>query len=356
MTISGHDPDRRHDDVRADREETARRDQLNASANVSVIIATYTRAALLDECLQHLSRQPFTTADEVIVVDNGSTDDTPAVLSRHQRRFPVPLHPLHEPRAGKSHALARALNVAQGRILAFIDDDVNVGLGWLDAVRSAMSDPGVALLAGRVLPRWENTVPLWMRRAPAQHPRLAAPFALLDYPADVKDLGPRTAIGANLAFRREVIEVVGGFARHLGKLRGTLLSGEDHEFCQRVQRAGFRAVYVPSAVVYHWVPADRARLRYFLQWFYWSGITHAMLQSNSDPSRQGHSRGGVPLYLVKRSVVAAVEALTALSLGRRATALDRVSHVAFAAGYAAQRWGLSPQTSTSAQQVTEQAI
>src|SRR5438105_4921276 len=123
---------------------------------LSVIIATRDRHQLLDECLAHLARQPFAPGDEVIVVDNGSSDDTPAVIARHTRQCRVPLRYIDERRPGKSHALAAALAVAQGDVLAFTDDDVNVEPSWLDAIRTAMADPTVALIGGPVAPRWER--------------------------------------------------------------------------------------------------------------------------------------------------------------------------------------------------------
>jgi glycosyltransferase involved in cell wall biosynthesis len=313
---------------------------VTGAPTVSVIIATYTRAALLDECLQHLARQQFATGDEVIVVDNGSKDHTQQIVQKHQQTFAVPLQLLYEATPGKSHALARALAVASGDVLAFLDDDVNVDARWLDVVRETMCDPDIALMGGRVVPRWEPTVPQWMRVAPAQHARLGAPLGLLDYPADVVQLGGRTVLGANMAVRRQVFESLGGFAAHLGKLHGTLLSGEDHELCLRVQRAGFRAVYVPTAVVHHWVPAERARVRYFVNWFYWSGITNAILDEDSGAARRGRSVLGLPLYLAKRAVTASLASAQAMLRGRRHTALHHAIDVAFTAGYAAKRWGL----------------
>jgi glycosyltransferase involved in cell wall biosynthesis len=98
--------------------------------SVTVVIATYNRAALLAECLQHLSRQNFAPHDEVIVVDNGSTDETPRVIADSQDLFSVPLRHLSEAKAGKSNAVAAALDIASGDILAFTDDDVDVGAGW----------------------------------------------------------------------------------------------------------------------------------------------------------------------------------------------------------------------------------
>jgi glycosyltransferase involved in cell wall biosynthesis len=306
---------------------------------ISVIIATYSRAALLDECLHHLAQQAFQTGDEVIVVDNGSKDRTGDIVTAWQERFPVTLRLLYEETPGKSHALACALKVAAGEVLAFLDDDINADPNWLGVVRDTMRDPDIALMGGRVVARWEASVPAWMRVAPADHARLGAPLGLLDYPPDVVVLGARTVLGGNMAVRREVFETVGGFATHLGKLRGTLLSGEDHELCQRVQRAGFRAVYVPAAVVHHWVPADRARVRYFVNWFYWSGITNAILDEDGHVAR-GRAVAGLPLYLARRALMAAVAAGGAMLRGRRARALHHATDVAFAAGYAAKRWGL----------------
>jgi GT2 family glycosyltransferase len=308
---------------------------------VTVIIATYNRAVLLDDCLDHLRLQRFSPGDAVIVVDNGSTDDTAAVVASHRSRCAAPLHLLHESRPGKSRAIARALAAATGDILAFTDDDVNVGEDWLDAVREAMADPGVALLGGPVRPRWQSSVPGWIRRACDRHPRLCAPIALLDYGDRPAALGVRTVLGANLAVRREVFTRVGGFPAHLGKLRGTLRSGEDHELCRRVQDAGFRAMYVPSAAVRHWVPADRARVSYFLRWFYWSGITHALMDGGSATS--GRAFRGLPLYIVSRAATGSVAALAALLVGQWTMALDRAIDVAFALGYAGQRWGLIPE-------------
>ena len=75
----------------------------------SVIIATFNRADLLDECLWHLGRQAFATGDEVIVADNGSTDHTATVVAAHARTFPVRLTRIVVETPGKSHAVEAAL-------------------------------------------------------------------------------------------------------------------------------------------------------------------------------------------------------------------------------------------------------
>jgi GT2 family glycosyltransferase len=337
---------------------------------ISVVIATFNRAALLAETLEHLAQQPFAAGDEVIVVDNASTDETPRVIEAARARFTVPLHHLDEPAAGKSRAIARAMTVAAGDVLAFTDDDVNVDAGWLAAIRTAMHDTDVALVGGPVAPRWEAPPPRWLRApegfrrsAPAfaegfgasavarfpsgggslsgeRYSRLTSPLALLHYGPSAIDLGPRAVLGANMAVRRAAFLQVGGFAPHLGKLRGTLLSGEDRELCRLVQAAGMRAVYSPDALVHHFVPADRMRIGYYMSWFFWSGITLATL--DREQGVRGRAILGVPLYLIKRAWVGALGAAGAVLIGNFAAAIDRALDVAFAAGYAQHVWRSRP--------------
>src|SRR5205823_1996808 len=233
--------------------------------------------------------------------------------------------------------------IATGDVLAFTDDDVNVDETWIEAIRAAMHADDAALVGGPVVPRWERRAPWWLPLSRGDFGRLAAPLALVDYGPCASDLGPRTLLGANLAVRRNVLQQIGGFAPHLGKLRGTLLSGEEHEFCHRVQAAGFRARNSPDVRVYHWVPVHRMRFRYFLSWFFWSGITNATLDETGDQPERGRpmrSLGGVPAYIVGRFFRALVAAPAALSIGRPADAVARAMDVSFAAGYAARRWGL----------------
>jgi GT2 family glycosyltransferase len=316
----------------------------------SIVIATYNRAKLLDDCLAHLANQSFEDGDEIVVVDNGSTDRTADVIKVHAGRMPVRLRYLVEPRAGKSHALNRALEIAGGDVLAFTDDDVNVSASWLSEIRRAMADPAVGLTGGPVLPRWEQPPPRWLafddavRSGAAQFGHLGAPLALLSYGPEASVLGPRTLLGANLAVRREVFDRLGGFAAHLGKKRGTLLSGEDHDLCARAQEAGFKAVYAPSACVFHWVPADRLRIRYFVNWFFWSGITYAALERGAN---QAKSFAGVPGFIVKRLMLEIGQAAREAVLGHGTAAVTAVTHAAFATGYAARCWGFARSATTS---------
>ena len=316
----------------------------------SVIIATYNRADLLDECLRHLARQSYSSGDEVLISDNGSTDHTADVVARHASAFPVLLSRIVVPTPGKSHAVAAALQVARGDIVALTDDDVNVVDGWLVALKTAFLEPEVGAAGGPVEARWQQPPPRWLRLADRR--RLGAPLGLLDYGDHDADLGERTLLGANMALRGSVLKQLGGYAPYLGKLRGTLLSGEDHDLCQRVQAAGYECRYLAGARVRHWVPAERMRVGYFLRWFYWSGITHAILETGS-PS--GRELAGVPATLIRQFASGLTSAAAWGLLGRRPEAVDRALDSAFAAGYAASRWGLVQMTPPGAPSIARSA-
>jgi GT2 family glycosyltransferase len=301
----------------------------------SVVITTYNRALLLDECLAHMSRQDFLVSDEVIVVDNDSRDHTKDVVTNWMGRFPVPLRYVHEAASGKSQALTSGIAHASGDILALTDDDVNVADEWLSTIRGAMSDGTIALLGGRVRARWQSPPPPWLRMGDPHYWRFSSPLALLDYGPEPQVLGARTAVGANLVLRRDVLQALGGFAAHLGKQRGTLLSGEDDDVCRRVQAAGLRAMYWPASVVYHWVPADRMTVRYFVKWFFWWGITNAVLDG---PPTSARLVFGVPPYWIREFVSGVARTVVATLKLRSSDAVLASTHAAYAAGYAWHCW------------------
>jgi GT2 family glycosyltransferase len=91
----------------------------------SVIIATKNRAARLDAALESLARAGAAPPLEIIVVDNGSTDATRAIVEKHGARY------LHEPIANRGRARNRGVTAATGSHLLFVDDDVVVPIGFI---------------------------------------------------------------------------------------------------------------------------------------------------------------------------------------------------------------------------------
>lgn len=300
---------------------------------VSVVIATFNRASLLRDALDCLARQAFRPGDEVVVADNGSTDDTAGVLREAAASFPVPLRIVFEATPGKSHAVARAVEAARGEILAFTDDDVYVSGDWVERIHAIFEEGTVDMVGGRVLPRFTGRVPAWLKLSDGRgFNRLASPIMLLDYGTERQPLGRRSAPGCNLAIRHTVFEAMGGFPRSLGKLRGTLLSGEDHLLSERVVASGYRAFFDPSVTVQHLVPASRLRLAYYLRWFFWSGVTHAVLDRLRPPEAGSGGRPLIRYHVGQAAKTSAKAALAVLAAGWT-TAAREATESAFSIGY-----------------------
>jgi glycosyltransferase involved in cell wall biosynthesis len=285
---------------------------------VSIVIATRNRAALLAQTLDALAgqrgtRRPF----EIVVADNLSTDNTHAVVDAFAARPDAPAtRYLFVSTPGKSHAVNSALEYARGDLVVFTDDDVLPSPSWLEAMAASFDDAGVDFVAGRIFPRWEIEPPSWM--SPALYGVLAIPDngdRPLPIGAGDDAIIP---IGANMAVRRAVIDRVGGLRADLGKLEGTLRTGEDHEFFLRMLRAGCRGRYVPDAVVQHWVPRTRLDRSYFRKWLHQNGQDVARLESAY--TVEVRRLFGVPRYLWRQAAIdagALVRAAVTLDARRR---------------------------------------
>jgi glucosyl-dolichyl phosphate glucuronosyltransferase len=259
------------------------------TTSATVLVCTYNRATLLRETLAAFTAltPPEHCDVEIIVVDNNSTDTTARVVADAASRSPYRIVSLHEQRQGKSFALNRGLEAAQGDIIALTDDDVWPERDWLHRIVERFRERAVTFVFGKVLPRWGALPPPELLTPPAQD--IWGPLALVDYgdepAAYLPELtGQRLPIGANLAFARQALISVGGWRTDLGKVNNTLTSGEDHEiFCRLRRFELYSGFYDPAIAVRHYVPARRLTRQYFRQWFYWSGKTHALMLDDLYP-------------------------------------------------------------------------
>ena len=119
---------------------------------VSVIIPAYDAARTIEKCLRSLSEQS-TAPREVIVVDDGSTDDTPAIAARYARVV------RNERGKGAGGARNTGIRIAQGEFLAFTDADCVPPRDWIERMEAAYKDPNVGAVAGGYL-RHEGDSPV----------------------------------------------------------------------------------------------------------------------------------------------------------------------------------------------------
>lgn len=226
---------------------------------LSVVVCSRNGAKTLPGTLAHLSRQSLPRSRyEVIVVDDGSTDAT-AQIARAGDAAVVSLAPSR----GLAGARNAGVQVAAAATVAFTDDDRLPDRDWLAAVASALSDPGVDGVGGKVVPACANDFLLGYLQANNPLTPLGGELLVSDRAvyrlglylkrALARCAGPApgsqmySVVGANMAFRRELLVGLGGFDEAFR------FGGEEEDLCRRAHArpGGVRLTYAPEAVVVH---------------------------------------------------------------------------------------------------------
>lgn len=276
---------------------------------LSLVVATWNRASSLRLTLRALQAQEIRDEFdlEILVVDNGSTDDTPGVIKDAASGARWPVRYLAEPRQGKSFACNRAIREARGEWLVFTDDDVLPEAGWAQALVDAMRLHGADAAGGPVRPLWQAAPGDWLTAAPLRQ-HVWGILALLDrgeVPVMAKPTESNFLIGANMAFRAATLRRIGGFRTDLGPHGAMLMRGEDTELLARLQQRGGRVVYAPEAVVHHRVARERMSLAYARRRRFYGGYS------------DGLAGAGAPLWYVRQCVQDGARALWAYLRHRR---------------------------------------
>ena len=286
--------------------------------STSVAVCTYNRCDYLHSALLSV-RDQLGDAHEAIVIDNGSSDRTREVVETLMAEMPS-LRYVEEPRLGLSHARNRAIEVAQGDLIAFLDDDAVADPTWLAATLDAFAaHPDAAAIGGRVDLIWpDGRRPAWLPDG------FERSYAGTDFGVEPRRLiFPETPVGANMAFRRSVLRDLGGFNVHLGRKGRQLISGEEQELFQRIAGKDLEVWYDPEAGVGHHVIPDRVNRRWVLRRCFYQGWSMAI--TVNDPGA-----GGLDLPPAVRGRA---------SFGRRVTALSPVELAAKIATRAGFRLG-----------------
>src|SRR6516164_7977167 len=207
--------------------------------DVSLIICTRDRCRQLVLCLESVRGLTFDRPWELIVVDNGSTDETATIVAEFIKTANLRATYLFEPTPGKSAGLNTALKLANGQILAFTDDDCYPAPDFLSKVWSAFDDRSVGYIGGRV-----------MLHDPADYPiTINESTTPITYPAR-SFVCAGCIQGANMAFRRRVLFDIGGFDPAFGP-GASFPAAEEIEAVSRASAMGWKGGYNPEVVVRH---------------------------------------------------------------------------------------------------------
>lgn len=234
---------------------------------LTVAICTRDRPESLRRTLTSLAQAdaPGGASWEVLVVDNGTSNDTATVVQSFQG---LPLRIIREARPGLARTRNAAVAGAKGDYIVWTDDDCVVDPQWLAAYADAFrTRPNAALFGGPIIPHFEGHAPVWLRRAAA---RVGHAYA-------ARDLGPdpfalsltnnRVPYGANYAIRTR--EQRGRpYDENLG--RGTALPmsvGEESEVLEGLLRDGAEGWWIPRARVTHCIPPERQTIAYLRDYY-----------------------------------------------------------------------------------------
>lgn len=243
--------------------------------HVSVIVPTYNRGASLEKLLTSLGAlEPSDSIlAEVIIVDNGSTDNTGEILLREKRkRNRFDFRVSKEASKGKSSALNQGIGLARGEILIVVDDDVVVHHRWMTEHWECHRVSEFGAVQGRVLPGVDP------QGRPADLSRLREyNIPIVDYGGGIRPI--RGFTGTNVSFKRDIVRQVGLFNPRLGP--GALGFSEDTEYSIRMRRAGFKIGYNPGAIVYHELNPERYGRAYNRRAEYRKGVSRSIYRQDS---------------------------------------------------------------------------
>ena len=232
---------------------------------ISVIISTYNRQDYIITCLECLAAQTLPPDKfEVIIVDNHCTDNTAALVKNFIAQNPsLPFRYVYEGQKGLSYARNKGIKESAGSINVFLDDDAEAVPVLLQTYFDFFENNKQAAGAGgKILPKYsEAPRPKWMNE-------------WLNGFVGKIDLGGSTRvftgkmkypIGCNMAYRKSILEQVGGFDNALE------FRGDDKNIFYNVKKVNALIYYLPEAWVYHNIPGGRLQFAYFKTLFLKTG-------------------------------------------------------------------------------------
>ncbi len=278
---------------------------------ITVIVCTRNRARQLRHVLDSFValHPPQRATWEMIVVDNGSIDDTPAVIEAFADR--LPLRRVWQPEAGLSNARNAGVAAAQGDYICWTDDDVELDPDWLAAYARAFHlYPDGTIFGGVVEPVYEVPPPSWMIENASL---LVDLLAKRDHGPEERRMATEQYLfpyGANFAVRaaeqRQCL-----YDPNLGVSPNQKRLGEETTVLLAIVALGGAHYWIPASRVRHMIPANRMRFDYVRAYFQSVGETWAYMSVTGGAPimgppipLDGRRLAGVPIWIWRHSIKA----------------------------------------------------
>jgi GT2 family glycosyltransferase len=222
---------------------------------ISIIIANFNGEQFINNCLNSVLKSSYKNI-ELIIIDDGSTDKSTKLISKYLKDSRV-LSIKNESNLGAAASRNKAINVSNGKIIIFLDNDTKVQKDWIDQlIKPIISDNSIGAAqslifdyskenlvqnaGGKLIPHTGWLIPdnQWIKKTKINFQT--------KYPLIV-------AISAALAVRRDVIKRINGFDEKEG------VYTEDLDLSWRIWLLGYKVVLAPDSVVYHWTKPLKMR-------------------------------------------------------------------------------------------------
>lgn len=243
----------------------------------SIVVPTRNRSVDLRTALESIINQSFVGNYEIVIVDNGSTDDTAQVSQEWMGKVPnhITLKYYFESVPGLLSGRHKGAELSSGEIIIFIDDDIRADYNWLENVVKGFEIENVQMVGGPSYGIYEMDPPSWTEQLWIRdnENNYCGYYSLLDFGDKPKFIDPSFVWGLNFAISRKVFYECGGFhpdciPASLQKYQGDGETGLSEKFKAR----GYKAWYQPLARVGHLVSKDRLTLDYIYKRQYYQGV------------------------------------------------------------------------------------
>ncbi len=217
---------------------------------VSIVIPTFNRSRSLRRCIKSIAGQEYAGTYDVLVVDDGSPDDTintvKSLISEVPYRLSVKTHSNQGPAATRN----LGIESTAGQVIVFLDDDHQVQPGWLTALCEPLSDATVGIVNGK-----NDSVP---------DGGIVARYVCLRDEREAEKVAEdkeRYLTSGNASIRRDTLLKTGGFSQDFKAVfQGVAPGGEDTELGLRIRDHGFKIVYRPDALTNHFREMNFSKL------------------------------------------------------------------------------------------------
>ncbi|MBU0477487.1 glycosyltransferase [bacterium] len=260
--------------------------------DISILISTYHRPDLLAQTLESFCELDIGDLTwEILVVDNAGERSTQDVIGNFSRKIPVKY--LVETSLGKTNALNYILSLAKGDLFVFTDDDIIASKNWLKEIWEGTKRwPEHFIFGGRILPRWPHNRKI-------NHSFYKEAYAITEW-EDLEGVYSAYKVwGPNMAIKREVFKQGLKFNRFIGpscKDNIVDIVGDETELLLRLEKSGYKTIYLPNAIVFHQIRPEQMEKR----WIYKRAFRVGRSMAYFDDSVNVVKLFGIPRYLIRQ--------------------------------------------------------